>query len=395
MGLFLLPTKEPPETVGSVIQNCHARPKSQEADDDGAVITQPYCGVRCSLASQRYIFPTSTITAPAAASIGSDTVKLRMERGNTSVRQNISLKMQERWKSGEHGTPQIKGVYRIELSGQVYRRFDTALSFGDLPYGALSRDGAYGSGLYTFWNPALAHLVAVSGDGRQAREGNSVLIQCRVVTHENSRPSSKSPAGFMDDSGVVFCAQATAVIPTHLLIYCIDAPPNSQQPEVPEPSVNSGSREPSRASHQKATRHLPAIPQQQPAVATAPGPVHRTSTNWVQNFQQVQPSYRPPAYAEQQLQQAAYPARAVAIPQSRDQQQPTQPRPAEQRPQVQQRQFQQHQTQTQQQQQGPPYVWSSSAEYPHPNATAWARYYAMGGTNPAGRVYFKPESLPP
>ncbi|KAG8871491.1 GTP-binding protein Rho1 [Tulasnella sp. 331] len=42
-----------------------------------------------------------------------------------------------------------------------------------------------------------------------------------------------------------------------------------------------------------------------------------------------------------------------------------------------------------------PYVWSASAQYPDPGAQAWAQYYAKGGTDPAGRVYFTPESLPP
>ncbi|KAG9008473.1 ESCRT-0 subunit protein hse1 [Tulasnella sp. JGI-2019a] len=64
---------------------------------------------------------------------------------------------------------------------------------------------------------------------------------------------------------------------------------------------------------------------------------------------------------------------------------------------------QQPQLQQQQQQgpaqdhpaQGPPYVWSATGQYPDPGAQAWAQYYAMGGTDPAGRVYFTPESLPP
>ncbi|KIO32003.1 hypothetical protein M407DRAFT_19028, partial [Tulasnella calospora MUT 4182] len=101
----------------------------------------------------------------------------------------------------------------------------------------------------------------------------------------------------------------------------------------------------------------------------------------------------------QQPQQAAYPAQVAAQPQPQPQQQPTQPQPAEQQPQAQQQpqqqQPQQQQAQPQQTQQGPPYVWSPTGEYPDPNATAWAKYYAMGGPDPAGRVYFTPESLPP
>ena len=38
--------------------------------------------------------------------------------------------------------------------------------------------------------------------------------------------------------------------------------------------------------------------------------------------------------------------------------------------------------------QGPPYVFDPNATYPDPNAQAWAQYYAQGGTDPAGAVYF-------
>jgi len=55
----------------------------------------------------------------------------------------------------------------------------------------------------------------------------------------------------------------------------------------------------------------------------------------------------------------------------------------------------QAQQQQQKAQQGPPYVWSPNGQYPDEGAQAWAKYYAAGGTDPAGRVYFTPESLPP
>lgn len=35
--------------------------------------------------------------------------------------------MQKRWKSDKVGSPQVTGVYRIDLSGHVYRRFDLSL----------------------------------------------------------------------------------------------------------------------------------------------------------------------------------------------------------------------------------------------------------------------------
>ncbi|KAG1743030.1 hypothetical protein EDB19DRAFT_1907179 [Suillus lakei] len=37
---------------------------------------------------------------------------------------------------------------------------------------------------------------------------------------------------------------------------------------------------------------------------------------------------------------------------------------------------------------GPPYVFDLNATYPDPNVQAWANYYAQGGTDSAGAVYF-------
>lgn len=39
-------------------------------------------------------------------------------------------------------------------------------------------------------------------------------------------------------------------------------------------------------------------------------------------------------------------------------------------------------------QQGPPYIYDPNGTYPDPGAQAWAQYYAQGGTDPAGAVYF-------
>lgn len=46
----------------------------------------------------------------------------------------------------------------------------------------------------------------------------------------------------MDDSGVVFCVQSTAVIPTHLLTYRVARPSNSEQTKGPAntPAAQSG-----------------------------------------------------------------------------------------------------------------------------------------------------------
>ncbi|KAG8945929.1 hypothetical protein FRC04_012181 [Tulasnella sp. 424] len=131
--------------------------------------------------------------------------------------------MQERWKSDESQIPTLKAIYRINLPGQVYRRFDLAL---------------YGPGLYTYTNPALAYHATVSGDDLQPQGSNFALIQCRVVARSDSVPSPNSYAGFIDDSGVAFCAQPTAIIPTHVLICNAAAQPKASQHTI---SVNSNS----------------------------------------------------------------------------------------------------------------------------------------------------------
>lgn len=37
---------------------------------------------------------------------------------------------------------------------------------------------------------------------------------------------------------------------------------------------------------------------------------------------------------------------------------------------------------------GPPFVYDPSATYPDQNVQAWAQYYAQGGDDPTGSVYF-------
>ena len=37
---------------------------------------------------------------------------------------------------------------------------------------------------------------------------------------------------------------------------------------------------------------------------------------------------------------------------------------------------------------GPPFVFDPNATYPDPNVQAWAQYYAQGGPDPTGSVYF-------
>ena len=69
-----------------------------------------------------------------------------------------------------------------------------------------------------------------------------------------------------------------------------------------------------------------------------------------------------------------------AQPQSQIQPQP-QPQPEAQQP-------QQKQQQQQQQSAGPPYIYDPNTTYADPNVQAWAQYYAQGGRDLAGSVYF-------
>ncbi|KIO31485.1 hypothetical protein M407DRAFT_19622 [Tulasnella calospora MUT 4182] len=266
------PVSNPPAT-SNLCEHCFTYVKSREMEEDGTIVTHSHCGIGCYKAAQHTVFASSTIPAPAAASVSQNSLRLRAERMNTPVGRKVLLMVQERWQSEIVRIPQVKGIYRIDLPVNIYQRFDLALqmnedctikttyyggiatcsitddtdpapcafescdlcdalhsSFGNLLQGGSCRDGSYGPGLYTYSNPALAHDMMVSGYARQAQKVNYALVQCRVVIQADYMPSSNSYAGFIDDSGVAFCAQSTAIIPTHLLIYSLDAPPDTQQP---------------------------------------------------------------------------------------------------------------------------------------------------------------------
>lgn len=97
-------------------------------------------------------------------------------------------------------------------------------SFGNLPYGASSRDGlyvghypfswptlnpcglhSYGLGLYSYTNPAMAHDAAISRDDQRTQATQYALIQCRVITQSNSTPNSNAVSrefGDASDSNV-------------------------------------------------------------------------------------------------------------------------------------------------------------------------------------------------
>lgn len=143
--------------------------------------------------------------------------------------------------------------------------------------------------------------------------------------------------------------------------------------------------------HQPQSQPYPGPPQQpDPAYAYQQGQVygvHVGGAPYPQPAQTPYPQTSQTHYPQQQPQQQPH-LQQQPHPQ---QQQPQTQQPAEYLPGVHAQQPQpqlQPQTQQQPQMAGPPYVFDPNATYPDPNAQAWAQYYAQGGTDTAGAVYF-------
>ncbi|KAL0066715.1 hypothetical protein AAF712_006320 [Marasmius tenuissimus] len=130
----------------------------------------------------------------------------------------------------------------------------------------------------------------------------------------------------------------------------------------------------------------PQQQQQQPQqYGPQPYPVQQQGPGGVVQQQQAQVDPQQQQPAQQPVQQQQQPVQQQQQP-VQQQQQPVQ---QQQQP-VQQQQQQQAQAQPQQQQQaeGPPYVYDPNKTYGDPNVQAWAQYYAQGGKDPTGSVYF-------
>ncbi|KAG8945959.1 hypothetical protein FRC04_012211 [Tulasnella sp. 424] len=202
-------------------------------------------------------------TAPTSNSADSDSVGLLSVDLDSEIGEKIGLKMHERWDSGEITLKKVKAIYRVNLPGRIYRRFDFALQcndfctvvttyYGGIPICDIANDedpipcnsvdclvcetlrnafsnlfsntpfddDTLGPGLLTDLNPALAHQAAeLNSSQRQQSNTKVVLIQCRVVTRMSNTGPTNPYAGSIDDSGSVFCNRPVAIIPTHLLIY--------------------------------------------------------------------------------------------------------------------------------------------------------------------------------
>ena len=117
-------------------------------------------------------------------------------------------------------------------------------------------------------------------------------------------------------------------------------------------------------------------PQQQQQQQVAPGGYP----------QQPYPAQNRMSYFPQQAEHAPSPYGPSQQPQPLAQAQPqAQPQP---QPQQQLQPAAQQQAEPPREAQGPPYTFDPNATYPDPNAQAWAQYYAQGGTDPTGAVYF-------
>ncbi|KAF7345676.1 hypothetical protein MVEN_01587300 [Mycena venus] len=144
-----------------------------------------------------------------------------------------------------------------------------------------------------------------------------------------------------------------------------------QQGPTPYPAQQPAQAQtPYQQPQQQAQGPTPYPAQQQPQQAATPyqQPTQQAQTQPAAQ-QQAQPvQQQPAAQAQPQPQQQAQPE-----PQPQQQQQAAQQQAAQQQP---------------AQQAGPPYIYDPHTTYADPNVQAWAQYYAAGGKDLAGSVYF-------
>ncbi|EIW58405.1 uncharacterized protein TRAVEDRAFT_58676 [Trametes versicolor FP-101664 SS1] len=140
-------------------------------------------------------------------------------------------------------------------------------------------------------------------------------------------------------------------------------PQQPQQPHQPQQPFQPQQVQQAYSPQQQAQ------PAPQPQAEPAPQPQYQPQAQ-----PQIQPHAQPQVQPQVQAEPQSQP-QAQAQPEPQQQSQP-QEQPQESAP-----------TPTQQQS-GPPYVYDPNGTYADPNAQAWAQYYAHGGTDPTGAVYF-------
>ncbi|KAK7031936.1 hypothetical protein R3P38DRAFT_3313840 [Favolaschia claudopus] len=171
--------------------------------------------------------------------------------------------------------------------------------------------------------------------------------------------------------------------------------PGQQGYQQPQPAQQQGY--PAQAQQQQQQQGPTPYPAQQQQQQSQGYPAQQAQAQPTPYQQPAQQAQAQPIQQQQQPQQQPQPAQQQqpAAQQPVVEQQP-QPQPEPQQAQQQQAQQQattqqqqvQQQIQQQQQQGGPPYVYDPATTYADPNVQAWAQYYAAGGTDAAGSVYF-------
>ena len=161
--------------------------------------------------------------------------------------------------------------------------------------------------------------------------------------------------------------------------------PAQAQPahDQPQPQAQLQSLAQSQPQQQQQQQH------QQPA---GPSYIYDPNTTYADQAELAQtPPIQPQPVQAQAIQQQPVPAQSdQQAMQVQRVQQPAQTQPAQDQPQPQIQPQPQAQSQPRQQQQpaGPPYVYDPTTIYADPNVQAWAQYYAQGGRDLAGSVYF-------
>ncbi|KAF7322102.1 hypothetical protein MKEN_00733800 [Mycena kentingensis (nom. inval.)] len=149
------------------------------------------------------------------------------------------------------------------------------------------------------------------------------------------------------------------------------------------PYSSQGQSAPTPTATQAQPLPYPGQQQQQPASATPYGGAPQAQAQspvsaFPAQAQPVSAQPQPEAQAQAQPVQATQPAQAQTQTQAQPEPQPAQT----------QTQTQTQPAQTQAQPAGPPYIFDTSATYADPNVQAWMQYYAAGGKDLAGSVYF-------
>ncbi|KAI8985676.1 hypothetical protein BD414DRAFT_488872 [Trametes punicea] len=144
------------------------------------------------------------------------------------------------------------------------------------------------------------------------------------------------------------------------------------QPQQPGPQSGVQPVEP---QHQSQSRVYPQQSQPPPQLQQQP---HVQQSNLQPHAQAQSQPHISQAQSQPQLQVQV---QAPAHPQMQQQMQPQSQPEAQQTP-------QQSSPTPSERRSGPPYVYDPNTTYSDPNVQAWAQYYAHGGTDPTGAVYF-------